>query len=151
MQNDPFDLERFVAAQRNDYERALSEVKAGNKRTHWMWYIFPQFDGLGSSPTAQRYAIKSRDEAKAYLAHPVLGARLVECANAVLAVEGRSALDIFGHPDDWKLKSCATLFAAVSKPDSEFHRILEKYFQVQQDDKTLQLLEKGKNGDVVLA
>jgi uncharacterized protein (DUF1810 family) len=140
---DPFDLARFVNAQKDDHARALAEVRAGEKRTHWMWYIFPQLDGLGSSPTARHYALKSSAEARAYLTHPILGPRLLECAEAVLSVEGRSAFDIFGHPDDWKLKSCATLFAAVSNPDSAFHRILEKYFQGQRDDKTLRLLGIG--------
>jgi uncharacterized protein (DUF1810 family) len=145
MQDDPFDLARYVDAQRDDYERALSEIRSGHKDTHWMWYIFPQLDGLGSSPTARRYSIKSLPEASAYLAHPVLGARLLECSETVLSVEGLSALDIFGHPDDWKLRSCATLFVAVSKPDSVFHRILEKYFGGQPDDKTLRLLAKHRN------
>lgn len=144
MQDDPFNLARFIDAQRDNYDRALAEVRRGHKQTHWMWYIFPQLDGLGSSPTAKRYSIKSIEEAKTYLTHPVLGARLLECAEAVLSVEGRSALDIFGHPDDWKLKSCATLFASISNPDSVFHRIIDKYFDGQQDDKTLGLLEKRK-------
>jgi uncharacterized protein (DUF1810 family) len=142
MSGDPWDLTRFVDAQRGDYERALAEVRAGRKTTHWMWYVFPQLDGLGSSPTARRYAIRGLDEARAYLAHPVLGPRLRECADAVLAVEGRSATDVFGHPDDWKLRSCATLFAAVSEPGSPFHRILEKYFDGRPDDRTLRLLEQ---------
>jgi uncharacterized protein (DUF1810 family) len=145
MQDDPFDLERFVSAQRDDYAHALAEIRGGHKRTHWMWYIFPQLDGLGSSPTARRYAIKSKAEARAYLEHAVLGPRLMECAGAVLGVEGRSALDIFGHPDDWKLQSCATLFATVSEPDSVFQRIVAKYFGGKQDEKTRRLLEKDKN------
>lgn len=137
-----FDLSRFVTAQEGVYDRALREVKAGAKRSHWMWYIFPQVDGLGYSSTSKHYAIKSLDEARAYLAHPVLGPRLQECAQAVEAVTGRSALQIFGSPDDSKLKSCATLFAQVSPPDSVFHRLLTKYFQGHEDGKTLQLLEK---------
>jgi uncharacterized protein (DUF1810 family) len=140
MKDDPFELARFVEAQRRDYERALKEIKNGDKRTHWMWYIFPQLDGLGSSPTARLYALKSIQEARAYLAHPILGPRLRECAEAALAVEGRTACDVFGHPDDWKLKSCATLFADLSGPGSVFHLVLDKYFQGRQDDKTLQLL-----------
>ena len=111
---DLHDLNRFVQAQENDYERALSEVRQGRKRSHWMWYIFPQFDGLGFSQTSKRYAIKSVAEAKAYLSHPVLGPRLLECFEAALSVEGQSAYEIFGSPDDMKLKSCATLFASVS-------------------------------------
>lgn len=138
--NDPFDLNRFVLAQRGDYERALQEVQAGRKRTHWMWYIFPQIDGLGSSPTAREYAIKSADEARAYLAHPVLGPRLLACAEAALANEGRSVREIFGSPDDLKLRSSATLFAHVSPADSVFHRLLEKFYPGGLDKETLRLL-----------
>src|SRR5438045_3081257 len=108
---DPHDLNRFVHAQEGDYARALAEVRGGRKRSHWMWYVFPQIEGLGSSATAARYSIKSVGEAKSYLAHPVLGPRLVEIAEAALSVEGRSAYEVFGTPDDMKLKSCATLFA----------------------------------------
>jgi uncharacterized protein (DUF1810 family) len=137
---DPFDLSRFVRAQQDDYERALSEITSGQKRTHWMWYIFPQMDGLAFSSTSQRYAIKSVEEARAYLDHPVLGPRLLTCAEAVVGVEGRSATEIFGSPDDLKLKSCATLFACVLPPGSVFDRLLEKYCRGVRDDKTLQLL-----------
>ena len=111
--NDPYDLNRFVRAQEDDYERALSEITSGRKRTHWMWYIFPQLDGLAFSPTSKRYAIKSVEEARAYLEHPILGPRLLNCAEAAVGVEGRSATEIFGSPDDLKLKSCATLFSCV--------------------------------------
>jgi uncharacterized protein (DUF1810 family) len=138
--DDPFDLGRFLRAQEDDYERALAEIKSGRKRTHWMWYIFPQFDGLGFSSTARHYAIKSIDEARAYLAHPVLGPRLLECAEAAVGVEGRTAHDIFGSPDDLKLKSCATLFACVSPPGSVFDRLLAKFYGGQRDGKTLELL-----------
>jgi uncharacterized protein (DUF1810 family) len=144
MADDPHDLARFLDAQSDVYERALVEIKAGAKQSHWMWFIFPQFDGLGSSPTARHYAIRSSAEARAYLAHPVLGPRLLECAAALLSVEGRSAAQIFGHPDDWKLRSCATLFAAVSDAGSAFQRILDRYFQGREDDKTLQLLQQGQ-------
>lgn len=140
MASNPHDLNRFLEAQEGDHERALAEVRAGRKRTHWMWYVFPQLDGLGSSDMARRYAIKSRAEAEAYLNHPVLGPRLVECAEAALAVEGRSALEVFGSPDDLKLRSCATLFAAVSPPGSVFERLLEKYYGGRRDEKTLRLL-----------
>jgi uncharacterized protein (DUF1810 family) len=136
----PHDLNRFVQAQEGDYERALSEVRAGRKRSHWMWYIFPQFDGLGLSVTSRRYSIKSVAEAEAYLSHPVLGPRLTECAEAAVRVEGRSAHEIFGSPDDMKLKSCATLFAHVSPAGSVFDRLLSKYFQGERDDKTLRLI-----------
>jgi uncharacterized protein (DUF1810 family) len=137
---DPHDLARFVQAQEDDYDQALSEIRSGRKRSHWMWYVFPQYDGLGSSPTSRRYAIKSLAEAQAYLAHPVLGPRLVECAEAALAIEGRSAYEIFGSPDDVKLRSCATLFARVSPAGSVFERLLDKYCQGQPDAKTLRLL-----------
>jgi uncharacterized protein (DUF1810 family) len=137
--NDPFDLERFVHAQAADYDRALSELRAGEKRSHWMWYIFPQIDGLGNSPMSRRYSIKSAAEAGAYLGHPVLGPRLRECATVVNGVAGRSALEIFGSPDDLKLRSCATLFAQVSD-DSVFEQLIQKYFKGQQDGETLRLL-----------
>src|SRR6476469_7905064 len=117
-EDDPHDLARFVEAQAGDYETALAEIRSGRKRSHWMWYIFPQIDGLAFSSTSKFYSIKSADEAKAYLAHPVLGPRLRECAAAFIGVEGRSAHDIFGSPDDLNLRSCATLFASVSPPDS---------------------------------
>lgn len=140
--DDPFDLSRFTKAQQGIYDSALAELRSGRKRTHWMWFIFPQIAGLGHSPTSQHYAIKSSNEARQYLKHPVLGARLLECAEAVLAVEGRSVSDIFGYPDDMKLMSSMTLFAAVEdNPDSVFIQVLEKYFQGKQDHRTLQLLE----------
>jgi uncharacterized protein (DUF1810 family) len=137
---DPYDLKRFLLAQEADYDRALSEIRVGRKRSHWMWYIFPQFDGLGFSSTAKHYAIRSLAEAKAYLEHPVLGPRLLECAEAVVSLEGRSATEIFGSPDDLKLGSCATLFASVSSPGSVFDRLLGKYYQGKRDAKTLRLL-----------
>jgi uncharacterized protein (DUF1810 family) len=137
---DPHNLNRFVQAQEKAYARALAEIRSGRKRSHWMWYIFPQFDGLGFSPTSRRYAIKSAAEARAYLDHPVLGPRLRECAEAALGVEGRSASEIFGSPDDLKLRSCATLFAHVSPARSVFDRLLDKYYQGERDGKTLRLL-----------
>jgi uncharacterized protein (DUF1810 family) len=139
--DDPHDLSRFVQAQEDDYERALSEIRSGRKRSHWMWYIFPQVAGLGFSSMSQHYAIKSREEAGAYLRHPVLGPRLIACADAALSIEGRSALEIFGSPDDQKLRSCATLFASVSPEGSVFHRLIDKYFQGTFDSKSLQLLD----------
>lgn len=137
--DDPYDLNRFVEVQRDDYDEALSEIASGRKRTHWMWYIFPQIDGLASTATSRHFAIKSLEEARAYLDHPVLGARLLECAEAALAVEGRSAHDIFGSPDDLKLRSSATLFAVV-QPGSVFDRLLARYFDGVPDGKTLELL-----------
>ena len=139
--SDLYDLHRFVQAQANAYERALLEVRQGRKRSHWMWYIFPQYDGLGFSQTSKRYAIKSVAEAKAYLSHPVLGPRLLECVEATLSVEGRSAYAIFGTPDDMKLQSCATLFAYVSPGGSVFDQLLDKFFQGGRDKKTLRLLK----------
>jgi uncharacterized protein (DUF1810 family) len=129
-----------VCAQSGSYSRALAEICAGRKQSHWMWFVFPQCEGLGSSPMAREYSIKSLDEARAYLNHPVLGARLREIAEAALAIEGRTAHDIFGSPDDWKLRSCATLFDAVSPPGSVFEQILDKYFDGARDEKTLRLL-----------
>lgn len=137
---DRFALERFVAAQDDCYEQALSEVRAGRKRSHWMWFIFPQFAGLGFSSMSRHYAIKSLDEARAYLAHPVLGPRLSECCEAALAVEGRTAHEVFGSPDDMKLHSCATLFAHISPADSVFHRLLDRFFEGEADAKTVELL-----------
>jgi uncharacterized protein (DUF1810 family) len=137
---DPYDLNRFISAQEGIHDRVLAELRGGLKRTHWMWYIFPQIDGLGHSPTTKHYAIKSLEEARQYLSHPVLGARLAECAEAVLAVQGLSASDIFGHPDDWKLQSSMTLFSLVAEPHSVFERVLEKYFQGNRDARTLQLV-----------
>ena len=140
--SDPYDLNRFISAQEGVYDRALDELRGGLKRSHWMWYIFPQIEGLGSSPTTRLYSIKSLEEARQYLAHPVLGARLVLCAEAVLAVQGQSASDIFGHPDDWKLQSSMTLFKLVSGPGSVFERVLDKYYQGKQDSRTLQIAGK---------
>ena len=138
--NDPYDLSRFVKAQEGDYERAIAEIRSGRKYSHWMWYVFPQFEGLGFSSLSRRYAIKSLAEAKAYLNHPVLGPRLLECVEEALGIEGRSAHDIFGSPDDMKLRSCTTLFAHVSPAGSVFDRLLDKYFKGKVDDMTLQLL-----------
>ena len=137
---DPFNLARFVSAQEKVYPTVLADLRTGEKRTHWMWYIFPQIAGLGHSPTAQYYAIQSRAEAEHYLAHPILGPRLLECTAAVLAISGRSAWEIFGSPDDLKLKSCMTLFAAVADPVSSFTQVLEVYFQGEADQQTLRIL-----------
>lgn len=136
----PAGLDRFVEAQKGDYERALDEIRSGRKASHWMWYIFPQIDGLGSSAMAKRYAIRDLAEAEAYLRHPVLGPRLIECAEAALAIEGKSATEVFGYPDDLKLRSCATLFARVSPPGSVFEQLLAKYFRATADQRTLELL-----------
>jgi uncharacterized protein (DUF1810 family) len=138
---DPFDLSRFVSAQQSIYDQALAELRAGRKRSHWMWFVFPQLAGLGHSPTTERYAIKSVAEARAYLAHPVVGSRLVECSEALLSLQGQSASEIFGDPDDLKLRSSMTLFAHVSEPGSVFSRVLDRYYDGEEDPRTLQLLE----------
>jgi len=138
-----FNLNRFVEAQEDTYQRALGEIKRGRKQSHWMWFIFPQIEGLGHSSTARFYAIKNGDEAKAYLNHSVLGARLTECSQVLLRIKGQSASEIFGYPDDLKLRSCMTLFASVSEPESVFSRVLRQYFEGQPDQRTIDLLKKS--------
>jgi uncharacterized protein (DUF1810 family) len=140
--DDPYNLNRFVQAQQGEYEQALQEIASGRKRTHWMWYIFPQIDGPAFSPTSRHYSIKSAEEARAYLDHPVLGPRLLACAEAVVANQGRSAYEIFDSPDDLKLRSCATLFSHMSPPGSVFHRLLDKYYAGDPDGETLRLLNR---------
>jgi uncharacterized protein (DUF1810 family) len=137
---DTFNLERFVSAQDRVYQRVLSELRAGQKMSHWIWFIFPQVRGLGRSPISMAYAISSRDEARAYLQHPLLGPRLKECTQLLLQVEGRSALEIFGEPDDIKFRSSMTLFAQVSPEDEIFQRALQKYFSGVPDRLTLERL-----------
>jgi uncharacterized protein (DUF1810 family) len=139
---DSYNLDRFVHAQERNYDQALRELELGRKQGHWMWYVFPQIDGLGSSPTTKLYSIKSEDEARAYLKHPTLGPRLHECAEAILRVDGKSAREILGSPDDLKLKSCATLFAYVSPPGSVFEQILERFYSGERDATTLRLLAR---------
>jgi uncharacterized protein (DUF1810 family) len=144
---DRFDLDRFTSAQEDVYETVLDELRAGEKRTHWIWFIFPQLDGLGRSPASKYYAIKSLEEAREYLRHPLLGKRLSECAETLLAVEGRSVSQILGDPDDLKLRSCATLFAEMAgDSDSVFVRILDRYFGGEPDQRTLEIIERlGRN------
>jgi uncharacterized protein (DUF1810 family) len=134
------DLRRFHEAQDTIYDRALAEVRAGHKRSHWMWFVFPQIAGLGSSPTAVRYALTGLAEARAYLADPVLGPRLTECVQALLAVEGRTAEQIFGHPDDLKLRSSMTLFAAAAEDPELFQAVLDRYYAGKPDPATLDRL-----------
>ena len=136
----PHDLERFLDAQAGIYDTALAEIRGGCKQSHWMWFIFPQIAGLGFSETSRHFAIRDRAEAEAYLAHPVLGVRLRECAQATLDLKGRSAEEVFGAVDALKLRSSATLFAAVSPDGSVFHRLLDVYFAGRADEKTHQLL-----------
>lgn len=135
------DLKWFLKAQRQDYAAALSEIQAGHKRSHWMWYVFPQIQGLGFSETARYYAIKDAEEARAYVAHPVLGARLREISRVLLSLDSRDATEIMGRPDDVKLRSSMTLFAAVSD-DPVFQRILDEFFAGKADEKTLRILEE---------
>ncbi|RTE91414.1 DUF1810 domain-containing protein [Bradyrhizobium sp. LVM 105] len=138
---DPFDLERFVRAQDPVFRAVEGELARGRKQTHWMWFVFPQITGLGLSAMSQRYAIGSRAEAKAYLAHPVLGARLIECTGLVLAVQGRSINAILGAPDDAKFRSSMTLFGAVSD-EPIFGAALARYFAGERDVATLEILSK---------
>lgn len=139
-QEDPYDLNRFIEAQDTNYDDAIAEIRAGRKRSHWMWYVFPQLTGLGQSAMSYRYGIRGEEEARAYLSHPVLGRRLHDCAEAILAVQARSAREILGTPDDLKLKSSATLFARVSSPGSIFEQILDRYYSSERDAKTIELL-----------
>lgn len=147
---DPFDLERFVAAQEPVFATALAELQAGRKRTHWMWFIFPQLRGLGHSSTAAFYGIASLDEARAYLAHKLLGPRLARCTNAVLGVEGRTLHEIFGSPDDLKFHSSMTLFAvaadgAAGETASPYRDALARLCQGRPDPQTLRLLGPGSD------
>ena len=137
---DPFSLDRFVQAQAKDYARALSELRAGRKTTHWMWYVLPQLRGLGSSSMATHYGIGSLDEARAYLAHPVLGPRLLECAEAMNGLRGTNATEVLGHVDAAKFNSCLTLFLAADPGNEVLHEALRKYYAGVKDEKTIALL-----------
>lgn len=141
---DPFDLQRFVDAQRTTFAQARAELLAGRKESHWMWFIFPQLEGLGRSETAQYYAIRSLDEARAYLEHPILGPRLVECTEIVNRIEGKSAYDIFGTPDDLKFRSSMTLFAQVALNQPVFEQALAKYFDSVPDPLTIAGLSRPR-------
>jgi len=137
---DSFDLQRFVDAQARMYAQVIAELRAGHKRSHWIWFIFPQIAGLGSSPTAARYAISSLDEARAYLRHELLGPRLHECTRLVNAVQGRSIGEIFGSPDDMKVRSSMTLFARATGDNGDFVQVLNRYYDGEEDPLTLQRL-----------
>lgn len=139
-----FDLERFAAAQEAIYQQVRGELSAGRKRSHWMWFVFPQLSGLGFSAMAQRYAISGLEEARAYLAHPLLGARLRECSALVLAVQGATVHGIFGSPDNMKFHSSMTLFAQAAPDEALFQACLDKYFGAAPDQATLDLLHKEK-------
>jgi uncharacterized protein (DUF1810 family) len=145
---DPYSLDRFIEAQRGCYQRVLQELGAGEKTSHWMWFIFPQLAGLGMSATSRRFGLAGLEEARAYLAHPLLGQRLRECTRALLSIERRSAHEIFGSPDDLKLRSCLTLFAAAAASgpgaaDRVFGEALGKYYGGEPDSRTLELLVKA--------
>jgi uncharacterized protein (DUF1810 family) len=135
-------LQRFLDAQKADYEIAFSEVKRGKKRSHWMWYIFPQIHGLGFSETSKLYAIKNPDEASEFLNHPVLGKRLIDISKALLDLPFNDAHAVFGSPDDIKLKSSMTLFASLPNTDPVFQSVLEKFFDGRKDDKTLKIISE---------
>lgn len=136
------DLKRFLDAQEDDFEIALSEIRNGRKQSHWMWYIFPQIAGLGFSYTSKLFAIKDLSEAEDYLHHPVLGKRLIEISEALLEIEGKTAHQIFGSPDDLKLKSSMTLFATLNETNPVFQKVLDKYYDGAKDQKTLELIDK---------
>ena len=139
----PFDIDRFKKAQERDYETALAELKAGRKRSHWIWYVFPQIQGLGHSSTARYYSISSAAEARAYLADPLLGSRLLECANTLLALDTSDPTAVLGYPDDLKVCSSMTLFEAVGAGDARwapFGKVLDKFYQGKRDQRTLALL-----------
>ena len=138
-------LERYIKAQAPVYARALAELKRGEKQSHWMWYIFPQIAGLGRSSISQTYAIQSLEEAQEYLAHPVLGARMRECCRVLLALEGKTAHEIFHSPDDLKFRSSLTLFARAAPDESLFDDLLVKYFESEEDPATLELLADQHN------
>ncbi len=140
--DDPFDLERFVTAQERMYDVAIQELRRGAKQSHWIWYVFPQVAGLGSSAMSVRYAIRSKAEARAYLGHPLLRRRLLECVEALLAVRNKDAEAVMGSPDDLKLRSSMTLFAAVSPGDSPFRAVLDQYFGGRSDPVTERFLKE---------
>ena len=140
---DPFDLRRFADAQERVHETVLAELRAGAKRSHWIWFVFPQLRGLGHSATARRYGISSLDEARAYLAHPTLGPRLRESARLVSQIDGRSAGDIFGSPDDLKVRSSMTLFARATDDNADFRAVLDKFYDGVEDALTVERLARG--------
>lgn len=135
-----FNLTRFLSAQQSIYPQVLKELRNGEKTSHWMWLIFPQIEGLGHSATAKYYSIKSIEEAKEYIEHPILGVRLLECSNILLNINSKTADDIFGYPDNLKLKSCMTLFNVIAPEQKVFADVLKKYFDEEHDQKTLDIL-----------
>ncbi len=141
---DPFDLRRFVDAQDRVYETVLAELRNGAKRSHWIWFVFPQLQGLGHSATAQHYGISSLDEARAYLAHPVLGPRLRECTRLVAVIDGRSVDEIFGWPDNLKVRSSMTLFAHATEDNAAFRAVLDKFYNGEDDPATVERLSTAR-------
>jgi uncharacterized protein (DUF1810 family) len=141
---DPFDLQRFVDAQKRVYPTVIDELRGGRKRSHWIWFVFPQLQGLGRSPTALHYGISSLDEARAYLAHDTLGPRLRECTRLVAAIDGSSADEIFGWPDNLKVRSSMTLFARATDDDADFRAVLDKFYDGEEDSATVELLSAGR-------
>jgi uncharacterized protein (DUF1810 family) len=141
---DQFDLQRFVDAQDRVYGRVLDELRSGAKRSHWIWFVFPQLRGLGRSPAAMHYGVSSLDEARAYLAHPVLGPRLRECTRLVAAIDGRSVDQIFGWPDNLKVRSSMTLFARATDDNAEFRAVLDKFYNGDDDPATVELLSAAR-------
>jgi uncharacterized protein (DUF1810 family) len=140
----PYDLQRFVDAQDRVYDTVLDELRDGRKRSHWIWFVFPQLRALGRSPTALQYGIDSLDEARAYLAHDTLGPRLRECARLVAAIDGRSVEDIFGFPDDLKVRSSMTLFARATDDNADFVAVLDKFYGGDEDPPTVELLTAAR-------
>ncbi|MEO8674222.1 MAG: DUF1810 domain-containing protein [Casimicrobiaceae bacterium] len=143
--DDPFNLKRFIEAQAKDYSRALAELRAGKKQTHWIWYVLPQLRGLGTSSYATFYGIASAQEARAYLAHPILGPRLRECVGAMNALVGVSAVQVLGETDAAKFRSCLTLFLAAHPEDAAFSQASENFFAGAPDEKSLALLDLSQN------
>jgi uncharacterized protein (DUF1810 family) len=141
---DQFDLQRFVDAQDRVYDAVLGELRSGKKDSHWIWFVFPQLSGLGRSPTAVRYGITSLEEARAYLEHDVLGPRLRECARLVAGIDGRSADEIFGWPDNLKVASSMTLFARATDEDAEFRAVLDKFYDGEDDQATVERLSQAR-------
>lgn len=144
--DDPYELERFVTAQASVYDDVVAELRAGRKESHWMWFVFPQMRGLGMSPLAHRYGITSLGEAQAYLRHPVLGPRLLECVSLLLRHRGRSAREILGSPDDLKLRSSMTLFATAAPQEPSFADVLAHFYDRRADERTLALLRVAVPG-----
>jgi len=140
-------IERFLSAQENTYDKALREIKNGMKESHWMWFVFPQIRGLGFTEYNVYFGLKDLDEAREYLEHPILGKRLVEISQAALGQKGKTAMEIFGRPDERKLKSCMTLFSQIQNADQVFNKVLEKYYSGEKDEKTISILDSQRKTD----